>query len=154
MSEIHIHDRCMAGMAMNYIRQVLMQLRPVVALVALVALGCSDDVKPPILARSDPYIPAQVHVASHDLRRHIAVGQPQVSRDDAGLLFVTLPIRAATDQKLYVDYPVSFFDRNGAPLSQTEWLHKTLTANVPDQITVNSSSSRAADFQMDLRYSQ
>ncbi len=107
-----------------------------------------------ILARADPYIPAQVHIASNDLRRHTAVGAPQVSRDDAGLLFVTLPIQAASDQKLYVDYRVSFFDRNGSPLNQTAWVQKTLTPNVPDQITVNSSSPRAADFQMDLRYSE
>src|SRR5229473_8253081 len=133
---------------MTYVMRKLMRVQPLIALLALVATGCADDVKPPILARADPYIPAQVHIASNDLRRHTAVGQPQVSRDDAGLLFVTLPIRAATDQKLYVDYRVSFFDRNGAPLSQTEWLHKTLTPNVPDQIIVNSSSSRAADFQM------
>jgi hypothetical protein len=77
-----------------------------------------------------------------------------VSRDDAGLLFVNVPIRATTDLKLYVDYRVTFFDRNGQPLNQTGWMQKTLAPNIPDQITVNSSSSRAADFQMDLRYSE
>ena len=120
----------------------------------VMALGCADTVKPPILARQDPYQREQVHIDSLDLRRHTAVEAPQLARDDAGLLYVTLPIRATTDLKLYVDYRVTFFDRAGQPINQTGWFHKTLTPNTPDQITVNSTSSRAADFQMDLRYSE
>src|SRR5258706_1699028 len=53
MSEHLSSVMMVVGMAMNYMKQVQMQLRPVVALVALMVAGCSDDVKPPILARSD-----------------------------------------------------------------------------------------------------
>jgi hypothetical protein len=118
------------------------------------AIGCADTVKPPILAREDSYQREQIHLTSLDVRRHTAVEAPILSRDDAGLLFVTVPIRAATDQKLYVDYRVTFFDRTGVVLNQTGWLHKTLPPNIPDQITFNSTSPRAADFQMDLRESE
>ena len=116
--------------------------------------GCVDTVKPPIAARQDPYQREQIHIAQIDLRRHTAFDAPILTRDDAGLLFVTVPVRAATDLKLYVDYRVTFFDRTGQPLNQTTWLHKTLTPNTPDQITFNSTSSRAVDFQMDLRYAE
>ena len=71
--------------------------------------GCADTVKPPIQARQDPYQREQVHIASMDLRRHTAVEAPIVSRDDGGLIRVQVPIRAATDKKLYVDYRVTFF---------------------------------------------
>jgi hypothetical protein len=78
-----------------------------------------------------------------------------VARDDSGdILHVTVPIRSAIDKRLYVDYRVSFFDRNGQLLNQTGWLTKTLEMNTPDQITVNSMSPRAADFQVDFRWAR
>ena len=112
--------------------------------------GC---VKPPIEGRLDPYTPSQIHFASKELRNETAVGTPNLTRDDTGnILFVTVPVRAATNKELHVDYRVTFFDKNGQTLNQTGWFVKTLTPNVPDSITVNSSGARAADFQMDFRY--
>jgi len=113
-------------------------------------VGC---VKPPVEGRLDPYTPSQIHFASKELRNETAVGTPNLTRDDTGnILFVTVPIRAATNKELLVDYRVTFFDKNGQTLNQTGWFAKTLTPNVPDSITVNSNGSRAADFQMDFRY--
>jgi hypothetical protein len=126
----------------------------VVALSISSFVGCADTVKPPIQARQDPYQREQIHIAEIDLRRHTAVDAPIVTRDDGGLIHVQVPIRAATDLTLYVDYRVTFFDRNGAEVNQTGWLHKTLTPNTPDQITFNSTSPLASDFQVDLRYSK
>jgi hypothetical protein len=121
----------------------------------ILSIGCADTVKEPILARQDPYQREQVHIASMDLRRHTAIEAPIMTRDDAGILFVTVPIRATTNRELYVDYRVTFFDRNGQPVyPQTSWLSKTLAPNVPDQITFNSTTNRVTDFQMDLRYSK
>lgn len=120
----------------------------------MLSFGCADTVKPPIVPRQDPDLPSQIHMTSMDLRRHTAVGVPLLTRDDAGILFVTVPIRAATNLKLYTDYRVTFFDRTGSPIQQTSWLPKTLPPNTPDQITVNSSSPRAVDFQMDVRYAE
>ena len=123
------------------------------ALIAYAPLaGC---VNPPKQPRLDPYGSAQVHVDSEDLRTHTAVGVPIVTRDDTGnLVHVTLPIRSATDQTLYIDYYVTFFDRTGQRISKLGPFSKTLQANTPDSIQVNSMSPRAADFQIDLRYSR
>lgn len=116
-------------------------------------LGCG--VKSTIEARQDPYPRQQVHLTSDDLRSRTAVDTPQVWRDDAGLLFVTVPIRAASDLQLYIDYRVTFFDRQGRPLGgPSGWISKTLSPRVPDQITVNSTTPLAQDFQVDVRYSQ
>ena len=120
----------------------------------LLSAGCADAVKAPIQSRNDPYPHDQVHIASMDLRRHTAVAPPILRRDDAGLLHVTVPVRAATNLTLHVDYRVTFVDQTGGPISQTGWMQKTLSPNIPDEISFNSTSPRAADFQMDLRYSE
>ncbi len=117
-------------------------------------VGCNETVKPTIQGRNDPYQPQQMHFASEELRRDTAINQPILARDDAGNLFVTIPIRSAIDKTLYVDYRVTFFDRNNQPINQTSWFTKTLEANTPDRITVNSTTPRAADFQVDFRYAR
>lgn len=122
--------------------------------VGLMLVGCADEVKPPIQARQDPYQREQIHMASMDLRRRTAVDAPIVTRDDGGLINVQVPIRAASDKKLYIDYRVTFFDRTGNAINQTGWLHKTLTPRTPDQITFNSTTPLAADFELDVRYSE
>lgn len=119
-----------------------------------VLIGCGG-VKAPKQPRMDPYRPGQVHVTSEDLRKKTAVGEPVVTRDEVGrLLFVTVPIRSASNLKLYVDYRVTFFDSAGAVIEQTGWMNKTLEPNVPDQVVVNSKTPRAANFQVDVRYAQ
>lgn len=118
------------------------------------AAGC-DRVNAPIEGRADPYASPQITFAQPDLRRQTAVGTPSLQRDDAGnLLFVTLPIRSTTRQTLYIDYKATFYDAGGGVLSETGWLTKTLEANTPDQITVNSTSPRAADFRVALRWAR
>lgn len=117
----------------------------------LLVVGC---VKPPIEGRYDPYVPAQIHLASEELRRDTAFNTPRATRDEAGLLHVTVPIRATTDKQLYVDYRTTFFDANGQVLSQSSWIEKTLAPNVFDQVEVNSMSPRATDFQVDFRYAR
>ena len=103
----------------------------------------------------DPYAPSQIHFADEDLRSRTAVGRPVPERDAAGLLRVTVPIRAASSHTLYVDYRVTFFDGNGTPLGPpTGWTAKPLESNVPDQIVFTSTSPKAADFQLDLRYAR
>jgi len=119
-------------------------------LLTVIATGC---VKAPIEGRLDPYESKQIHFASEDLKNRTAVGIPSAQRDaEGGILYITVPVRAATWQELHVDYRVTFFDRNGQQLSQTGWFTRTLTPNVPDSITVNSMGPRAADFQMDFRW--
>jgi hypothetical protein len=131
-----------------------MMKRMTTTLLSLVLLagGC---VKPPIEGRLDPYAARQIHFASKDLKNRTAVDTPTAQRDEAGnILRVTVPIRAATDKELHVDYRVTFFDQAGQPLNQTGWFTRTLPPNVPDYITVNALGPRAADFQVDFRWAQ
>jgi hypothetical protein len=123
-----------------------------VLVMSLVFAGC---VKKPIEGRADPFVPAQIHFDSENLRKHTAVGTPNMVRDAEGrLLYVTVPIRSASNLTIYLDYRVTFFDEIHQPINQTGWFTKTLEPNVPDQVTVNSMSPRAADFQVDFRYAR
>lgn len=121
----------------------------------MVLAGCAEHVKPPITARHDPYVPPQVSLSSDDLRSHTSFKPAVTHTDRAGLLYVTLPIRSASDLALHIDYRFRYFDRTGQLLEQTPWGGgKTLEANVWDAISSNSTSPLAVDFQVDIRYAK
>ncbi|MEO6434423.1 MAG: hypothetical protein ABIP55_01510 [Tepidisphaeraceae bacterium] len=123
-----------------------------ILLAGAIFTGC---VKPPIQGRLDPYPSEQIHFASRELRNDTAVGSPIASRDEEGnILHVEVPIRAATNKELHIDYRVTFKNQNGQTLWKPGWFTKTLAPNIPDSILVNSSGPRAADFQVDFRYAQ
>src|SRR6266480_487494 len=104
------------------IRRRLISLLVPITLAGFASVGC---VKPPIECLLDPYPASQIHFASKALRDQTAVGTPYATRDDSGnILYVTIPIRAATDQELHVDYRVTFTDKNGQVLNQTGWFVK------------------------------
>jgi hypothetical protein len=113
-------------------------------------VGC---IKKPIEGRAELYPSSQINFADEDLRRKTTVGTPVVNRDSEGqILFVTVPIRAATNLQLHVQYRVTFVDAYGQLVWESTWFTKTLTPNVFDQVQVNSPSPRAADFRVDFRY--
>ncbi|MGE5611607.1 MAG: hypothetical protein ACM359_20320 [Bacillota bacterium] len=123
----------------------------ILGLMMLMMAGC---VKAPIEGRADPYLPPQVSIADADLANHTAVSMPIMERKN-GILYVTVPVRSASDLDLHVDYQVTFFNENGTPIEQTGWIGgTTITRNSYRYIKVNSSSGNAADFQMQLRYAQ
>jgi len=122
-------------------------------LMTLALFGC-NEVHPPIQGRADPYQRSQVHFDSEELRRDTAVGQPIVVPNESGLLVVTIPIRSDIDQSLHVDYRVTFFDRTGTAIEHYGPFTKTLSPHTPDEIQVNATSTRAADFQVDFNYAR
>jgi uncharacterized protein YcfL len=131
-------------------RNMTMKLTTILALALLASAGCQSGPRPP----NNTYGPPQIYFATEELRRDTQVDQPVVNRDENNLLRVTIPIRSAINYRLYVDYRVTWFDANGQPLNEhTGWLTKTLEPNVADHVTVTSTSPRAANFQVDFRYS-
>jgi len=125
-----------------------------VALTVAAFLGCRPEVRAPVVGRNDPHDRQQIHFNDDEIRRDTAVGAPIVKRDLNGLLYITVPVRSAINKTLYVDYRVTFFDKTSQVLSQTGWFTKTLEANTPDQITVNSYDKQAEQFQVDFRYAR
>ena len=118
----------------------------------LLAAGCNNVVRPPIEPQGDPYRTGQIHFNSYELRRDVVVGNPTLTRDDAELLHLIVPVRSIIDRQLYVQYKVTFFDRNHHEVNHIGWTDKTLTANSPDQIEANSTSASAVDFDVTFQY--
>ena len=115
-------------------------------------LGC-QSMPSPVQARHDPYVPDQINLTEKALRVRTAFTEPQFSRDpETGILFVEVPVRATTDQQLYIEYRVTWVDEHNNTLSQTGWLRETLTPNVWTRLRANSTTPSAADFIMDVRF--
>ena len=124
-----------------------------VALLALTLLplaGCRDT-RGPIEPREDLHPWPQINLSDRDLASRLAVRQPVIERDQAGLLYVTLPIRSRTRHEYTIEYRSTFYDRNHTPIVQSTWFPKTMTPFTQDTLQVHSSSNRAVDFQIDIR---
>ena len=118
---------------------------------ALSAAACQPRVRGPVEPREDTAGWPQIMLADRDLRRRIVVRQPLVTQDRAGLLYVTVPVRSTTERQMTIEYRVTFFDENRVPIQETTWFPKTLPPLTQETLTVNSTSPRADDFQMDIR---
>lgn len=127
------------------------------ALLGLLA-GCVQDPPPYREGQAERYAPPQVQITglnAEDLQRSTVIDRPSTYRDAANLLFVTVPMRNISEQVLHVQYRYNFLDDQGRPLPENiAWNRKTLEPGATERITFNSTTPRAADFQMDLRYSR
>jgi len=127
-----------------------------IGLLVVAAAGCSHEVTPYREARAERYSPPQVQITgldAEDLRLSTAIDRPITSRDQANLLFVTVPLRNTSGTVLHVQYRYNCVDDQGRPLPENiAWNRKTLEPGATERITFNSTSAKAADFQMDLRY--
>jgi len=133
---------------------MLKRIALLLSIPAALAAGC-NQVRDPIQPRQDLYRtgnPEQVFLDSTNLRNDVAADTPQVFRDQFGLLHVTVPIRSVINRQLYVEYRVIFFDSAHQVIDRSPWQDKTLAANLPDSVTIVSSTAGAADFQVHFRY--
>ncbi len=125
-----------------------------VLLCGMVLSLAACGVKPPIEPRAEPYGPKQVYIASNDLREKTAVDTPIVTRKN-GIMYVTIPIRSASDYDLHIDYQVTFFNAEGEPIYTGPWENgPVLVRNTPNHIQFHSPSGDAADFRVNLRYAE
>jgi hypothetical protein len=118
---------------------------------ALAAGACTPRVRGPVEPREDVSNWPQINLADRELQRRIAVRAPIVSTDEAGLLYVTIPVRNTTSRQFSIDYRATFFDRNRVPVQETTWFTTSLTPHTQQTISVNSTGTHADDFQIDIR---
>ena len=120
------------------------------ALTFLPLSGCGRQ-RAPIEPREDIHPWPQIMLSDRDLAGRLVVRQPIVERDEAGLLYVMVPLRTTTEKQLTIEYRSTFYDRNRTPIFQSTWFPKTMTPFTQDTIQVHSASNRAVDFQVDIR---
>ena len=118
---------------------------------AVSAAACTPRIDPPVEPREDPHGWPQINLASRELQGRIAVRRPVVSQDEAGLMYVTVPVRNATSRQMTIEYRATFFNRDHLPIEETTWFPQTLTPHTQQTFTLNSSNPNADDFQIDVR---
>ena len=121
------------------------------ALAALSALAGCAKVRPPVEPREDVHPWPQIQLDDRELAGKIAVRQPLVQRDSAGLLFVTVPVRSTTRHQITIEYQSVFYDRDHAPIFESTWFPTTRTPVTQTPTAANSTSNRAEDFQINIR---
>ena len=86
-----------------------------------------------------------------ELRRDLRVGEPTRNRDEANLLYISVPVSNATDKQLYVQGVMTFYDQYNNELNR---IPRTLTlpAGQTERFQGNSTSPQAATFRLALNY--
>ena len=132
-------------------------LLSIAGLVGIVA-GCAQNPPPYREGRSERYSPPQVQMTglgAEDLQYSTVVDRPQTWRDSSNILYVVVPLRNTSEKVLHVQYQYNFLDAQGAPLPENiAWNRKTLEPGATERIKFNSTTPRAADFQLNLRYAR
>ena len=123
---------------------------PLLALTLLPLAGCRDT-RGPIEPREDLHPWPQINLSDRDLASRLAVRQPVIERDQAGLLYVTLPIRSRTRHEFTIEYRSTFYDQNHVPIFQSTWFPHTMIPFTQDTVQTNATTDRAVDFQIDIR---
>jgi hypothetical protein len=128
--------------------------RSILVMLAIVLLvsGVGCGVKAPLAGRGDPYASGQYSFADEDLERWTAVGTANVvRRPENNLLVVTVPIRSASNKRLFTEYRATFFDPGGRIVDRSAWLSKVLEPNANDEVVINATTAEAVDFRIDFR---
>lgn len=115
--------------------------------------GCNRT-KAPYRVSEDPYGPGQVNIADKRLSNILRFEQARLTYDEADLLHVALPVRAATSRTQIIQYRTHFFDRTGQELYTSAWRTETLESNVTQTLSATATTPQAQGFQMDIREAQ
>ena len=124
----------------------------ILAASALLAAGCTDN--PPMYGRADTFARTHLQFGDGLLQDSTRVDPVSASRDQFGLLHVTLDIRSTTDKQQYVDCFIQFY-RNGVPVGDKIGPKTvTLMANLPATIAFDASPQPADDYVVSLSYAR
>jgi uncharacterized protein YcfL len=127
----------------------------VLSCLAMVVFSGCARVEPPSRGRADVTDHRRIFFSQADkeyLRESTAILEENLSRDQAGLLNVTIPIRSAVPRSLYLEYNYEFYDHTGRAIeSPKSWQPVVLEAGSPNTIQFTSVSPQAADYRVNIR---
>lgn len=123
------------------------------ALAACFVAGCRSDTSP-IGAQSDPHTTyPNITLSQPSLTEAVKFQTPVLSRTANNNMQVTVPVRAASNETLHVEYRVIWFDAGHRALSpEMSWTPLRLEPRQPQQLTVASSSADAVDYNLQMRW--
>lgn len=82
----------------------------------------------------------------------IVFGEPEVKRSVYDPMSVSIPVRAARDQSLRLQYRFEFFDRNERPIRPTmDWRYILLPVQSDRVMESTAFDTAAADWRLEIR---
>jgi len=127
----------------------------VLGVLCLLTAGCQSDTAPIEAQTDETNAYPRISLSQRSLEKAIGFQEPIVTRSQNGLMRVTVPVRARSNEDLHIEYRVLWFDASGQPITPaTGWTPVRLEPRQPQQIVAMSSSAAAADYNMQVRWSR
>ncbi len=116
----------------------------------LLSIGCTQ----PLGGRPDEaQVYPKITLSQTSLQNALGFNTPTVSRGAVDQMKVTQPIRAKSDDALFIEYKVIWYDASRTPVRpHMSWTAKRLEPRQPDFITVLATSSKAVDYNIQIRW--
>jgi len=96
-----------------------------------------------------------VTFASKSLAKAVELKSPVVGRTEGGLLQVTQPLRAETDDALDIEYRFLWLDASGRPTGpEMTWRTDRLESYVLEMVSGNAVSREASDWMLEVRWAK
>lgn len=119
------------------------------------AFGCQAKISPdsvlgdPLPLSAYPAISVEPQLASVLVSDGDRILWEQGSRGRAASL--TVPVRSIADVRIPIQHRALWFDERGAEIGSTQWRRMVLEPQLEQQIQVNSLSSEAQSWRLEIR---
>ncbi len=126
-------------------------------MVLVVLAGCQPMNTDPNPGQLDPALPYyRIVTNDDDLADALRFDEPIAVRDENGFLSkVEVTVRAASAERLRVDYRPIFKDRSGMVLQpESSWRTKILEKRVPERIVMLPVGKNAMDYEIQFRWAR
>jgi uncharacterized protein YcfL len=122
-------------------------------LMTLLALtGCQN---PPISGKAETEVYPKISVNDGELARALRFEPTIVTTTPVGNLQLTQPMRSASNEVLFIEWRVDWFDRNGQIIRpEMTWQRLRLEPRMQIRTNAQSTSPEAVDYQIYIRWSR
>lgn len=94
-----------------------------------------------------------VTLSQPSLSQAVGFQPPSVAETESGLMRVSLPLRAKSNETLHVEHRVIWYDKGGHPIPpEMSWKPVRLEPRQPQNLSYTATSTEAADYSVQLRW--
>lgn len=117
-----------------------------------IVTGCaSTDVVAGRYDTADHY--PNVTLSERSLQDALGFQEPVISQTPSGLMRVTIPLRARSNDELHLEYRFVWLDDEGAPVQpEMNWRPLRLEPRQPQYVSASASSAAAENYNFQVRW--
>jgi uncharacterized protein YcfL len=117
--------------------------------------GCKADTSPIGGQYDEVSRYPNITLSQGTLQEALGFQEPIVSRTADNFMHVSLPVRARSNEELLIEYRVIWLDASLQPLRpETAWVPLRLEPRQPYNITVQSTTPLATNYNLQFRWSR